>query len=110
MLAGYLPILIKKIQEVENKIPDVSRSTSNAGLNTKIGEVENKIPNHSIYIITSNFNKFTSSILDEKLKEAKLATIKILILLSNMLIKKYKNYKRFCLVKITLMMMNHKII
>ena len=32
-----------------------------------------KIPNHDKYITNNNFNKFSGAIIDERLKEAKLA-------------------------------------
>ena len=42
-------------------------------LNAKIGEVENEIPDHAKYIATLEFNKFTGSIFNKKLKQAVLA-------------------------------------
>ena len=43
-------------------------------MNTKIGLFENKISNYAKYITTPEFNKFTSSMFDQKIKQANLAT------------------------------------
>ena len=40
-------VLITKISEVKNKIPDSSRLVTSTVLNTKVGEVDNKIPDHA---------------------------------------------------------------
>lgn len=40
-------VLVTKIREVENKIPDTSGLATATVLNKKIGEVENKIPDVS---------------------------------------------------------------
>ena len=40
----------------------------------KIKDNEDKIPNHSVYICSNNFNKFSGIIFDERLKWPKLAT------------------------------------
>ena len=43
-------------------------------LRKKIEEIEKKIPNHDQYITINDFSKFSGTIFDERLKEAKLAT------------------------------------
>ena len=43
-------VLNKKVNEVENKIPDTSSLVTTNVLNKKINEVENKILNHDKYI------------------------------------------------------------
>ena len=48
--------LDKKIKDVENKIPDVSRLVIKIGFNTKIGEVENKILNVSTLVTNTDFD------------------------------------------------------
>ena len=80
-----------KIEEVENKIHDVNGLATTAFLYTKIGEVDNKIPDFGVlvkktdynakisdiekkYFTTSDYNKFTSEILDAKIK-LKVATL-----------------------------------
>ena len=40
----------------------------------KIKDNEDKILNHSVYIYSNNFNKFSGIIFDERLKWSKLAT------------------------------------
>ena len=79
----------KIIGEVESKIPDTSGLVTITFLNTKIGEVENKILDDSglvkktdflakisiikqKYFTTLNKNKFTSEIVDAKIKQANL--------------------------------------
>ena len=52
-----------KIGEVENKIPDVSGLVRKADCDAKISDIEVK------YFDTSNYNKFMSNILDEKIKK-----------------------------------------
>ena len=81
--------LEKTIGEVESKIPDTSGLVTITFLNTKIGEVENKILDDSglvkktdfiakisiikeKYFTTLNKNKFTSEIVDAKIKQANL--------------------------------------
>ena len=54
------------------KFPDVSRLATNNAFNTKISEVEKVIPDDANYITTDEFNKFSGSIFDERLKKAKL--------------------------------------
>ena len=67
-------VLNTKTVEVENKIPLTSGLVSTTVLCTKIGKVYNKIPEYSKYITTAEFNKFTGSIFDTKLKKRNLAT------------------------------------
>ena len=64
----------RKINEVENKIPDISGLVTTNVLNSKISEVENKIPNHAKYISTQEFNKLTAKYFTARLKEADLAS------------------------------------
>ena len=45
-----------KIGEIENKIPGVSKLVTNSAFDTKIVEVENKIPNVSRLVINTTFN------------------------------------------------------
>ena len=78
-----------KIGEVENKLPDTNRLATTTLLNTKPGEVDNKFPDVSKpvkkadydskvtdikekYFTTAVYNKFTSNILDTKIKQKKL--------------------------------------
>ena len=78
-----------KISEVENKIPNTSTLVTITVLNTKINEVGNKIPSVSglvkkidydakvkdiegKYFTTANY-KFTSDILDVKIKQKKIS-------------------------------------
>ena len=78
-----------KIGEVENKIPDTSGLVTTAVLNTKIGEVENRICDLSDlvkktdydakikdtegkYFTTADYSKFTSDILDARIKQKEL--------------------------------------
>ena len=49
-------------------------------LNTKIGEVEKKIPDHSKYITTPEFNKWTTENFAARLKQANLVRKLILII------------------------------
>ena len=82
-------ILNTKISEVENKIPDTSGLVTTTVLNTEISEVENKIVSVSglvkktdydakikdiegKYFTTDDYNKFTSDILDVKIKQREL--------------------------------------
>ena len=86
-------VLNTKISEVENKILDTSRLVTTTVLNTKISEVENKIPSvndlvkktdydakikyiEGKYFTTADYNadynKFTSDILDVKIKQKEL--------------------------------------
>ena len=62
------------MEDVENKIPDVSKLVTNSALNKNIGEVENKILNHDIYITTQEFTKLTSENFAARLKQVNLAT------------------------------------
>ena len=67
---------------VENKIADVSSLGKRRDYNTKISEIERKLTdhNHDKYITTTEFNKFTKEVLDEKLKQATLVTKDILMI------------------------------
>ena len=74
-----------KIKDIEDKIPDITNLATNTTLNTKINEVKNEIPLKkeqkkqimmqkyhkmgSKYFTTSDFNKFTSNILGEKITQ-----------------------------------------
>ena len=58
-----------KIREVDNIIPDVGELvTKKTDYNAKVSEIEGKS------FTTSDYNKFTSEILDTKLKQANLVT------------------------------------
>ena len=67
---------------VENKIADVSSLGKRRDYNTNISEIERKLTdhNHDKYITTTEFNKFTKEVLDEKLKQATLVTKDILMI------------------------------
>ena len=95
---------------------DVKRLLTNTTFDTKTGEVENKIPDVRrsiliqkaekfktkllsilyiyiyiyiyIWIITSYYNKLTGPMFDTRLKESKLATIKVFTTLGESAIKK----------------------
>ena len=60
-------ILNIKIREVKNEIPDVSRLVKKADYDAKIKDIKGKY-------FTSDYNKFTSDILDSKLKQIKLVS------------------------------------
>ena len=49
---------------VENKIPNVSNLANKADYNAKISEMEK-----NIFFTTSDYNKFTSNILDAKMSQ-----------------------------------------
>ena len=75
-------VLNTKIGKVENKIQDTSGLATTALRNKEIGEAENKIPVSNLlkktYIrhyknTNSDYNKFTSDILDAKIKQKELA-------------------------------------
>ena len=40
----------------------------------KIKDIEDKIPDHSVYITSNDFNRFSGTIFDERLKGPQLAT------------------------------------
>ena len=82
-------VLNAKIGEVENKIPDTGGLMTTTVLDTKTGDVYNKVPDVSglinkivhnaktsdiekKYFTTLNYNKFTTEILDTKIKEKRL--------------------------------------
>ena len=82
-------VINTKLGELENKIPDTSGLATTAVLTTKIGEAENEVLDLSDLakrtvcgakiseikgksFFTSNSNKFTSDILDAKIKQNKL--------------------------------------
>ena len=60
--------LKKKIGEIENKITDFSGLDKKLVYDVKISEIERK------YFTTTNYNKFTSGILDSKIKQKELVT------------------------------------
>ena len=79
----------KKIRDVEFKIPGINGLVTAAVLDTKFGEIEHKIPDVSElvkkedydakiteiegkYFTTADYNKFTSNILDSKIKQKEL--------------------------------------
>ena len=55
-------VLNTKISEFENKIPDVSGLVEKPDNDAKITDIERK------YFTTSDYNKFTSDILDAEIK------------------------------------------
>ena len=57
-----------KIGEVENKIPDVNDLVNKTDDDAKISDIEGK------YFTTSDCNKFTSNILDAKIKQKELVS------------------------------------
>ena len=82
-------VLNAKIGEVENKIPDTGGLMTITVLDTKTGDIYNKVPDVSglinkivhnaktsdiekKYFTTLNYNKFTTEILDAKIKEKRL--------------------------------------
>ena len=82
-------VLNAKIGEVENKLPDTGGLMTTTVLDTKTGDVYNKVPDVSglinkivhnaktsdiekKYFTTLNYNKFTTEILDAKIKEKRL--------------------------------------
>ena len=82
-------VLNAKIGEVENKLPDTGGLMTTTVLDTKTGDVYNKVPDVSglinkivhnaktsdiekKYFTTLNYNKFTTEILDAKMKEKRL--------------------------------------
>ena len=42
----------------------------------KIKDIEDKAPDHSVYITSNSNNKFSGTVFDERLKQAKVATNK----------------------------------
>ena len=56
-------IFNKKIVEAENKIPDVSSLVKKTDYNTKISNIATK------YFTTSDYSKFTSQMLEMKMKK-----------------------------------------
>ena len=80
-------------RQVKNKIPSITSLVTTSALNAKINEVKSKIPNitnlattsaltavgnkisdHSKYITTSEFNKFTLENIAARLAKANLAS------------------------------------
>lgn len=83
-MSGLVTIaaLNTKVEEVKNKIPDVTGLLVNKIVyQAKISDIEGK------YFTTYDYNKSTGEILDTKLKQKNLANILILILFQS-LIKK----------------------
>ena len=66
--------LSTKVGEVKNKVPNVSRLLTTTLLNTKFREVQNKFLDHAKYITNAEFNKFSGTIFDAKLRQVNLAT------------------------------------
>ena len=48
--------LNQRVENVENKIPDVSKLVTNTAFNTKIEDVKNKIPEFSSLVTNTAFN------------------------------------------------------
>ena len=82
-----------KINDIEDKLPDITNLATDKILNAKINEIKNEIPSinnfattaaftvvenkilhHSKYITTPEFNKLTAENLTAILKQANLAT------------------------------------
>ena len=70
---------LEKIGDADKKIPDRNGLLTTTVLNTKIGEVENKIPCVSGFVKKTDYdakikdcNKFTSDMLDVKVKQKEL--------------------------------------
>ena len=59
-------ILNIKISEIENKIPNISDLIKKEDQHAEISDIEGK------YVTTSDYNKFTSEILDAKIKQKEL--------------------------------------
>ena len=59
-------ILNIKISEIENKIPNISDLIKKEDQHAEISDIEEK------YFTTSDYNKFTSEILDAKIKQKEL--------------------------------------
>ena len=47
-----------KIEDVENKIPDVSKIVTSSSLNTKIEKIGKKIPDHTNIYLLQNLKVF----------------------------------------------------
>ena len=60
-------VLNTKIKEVENKMPALSDLVKKTDYGAKISEIEGK------YFTTSDYNNFTSDILEAKTKQKELA-------------------------------------
>ena len=67
-------VLDTKINENENKIPDISSLVTTTVLNTKISEVESKITDQAKYITTQESKNLTAQNFKEKIKEADLVS------------------------------------
>ena len=65
----------KKVNAIQTTGSDLVKK---ADCNTKIEDIKKKVPNHDKYITKISFDKHTGAIFDERLKQAKLATIKYL--------------------------------
>ena len=107
-------VLNTKVGEIENKIPDTSNLVTTAVLNKKNWQVDNKISDQAKCITTLEFNKFARPVFDTKVKQAHLATYRMLMLFCNAVtkIKRKKNFKNLIevifLVKNLLVMMIFK--
>ena len=67
--------MVKKFNAFETI--DTSYLVKKADYDVEIKDFEDKIPDHSVYITTNDFNKFSGTKFNEKLKGAKLATHKV---------------------------------
>ena len=52
-------------------VTNTNELTKKADYKIKLKEIENKIPNHDKYLTFPKFNKFSTTIFDEKLKQRK---------------------------------------
>ena len=66
--------MIKKLNTI--RAIDTSNLVKKTEHDVKIKDTGDKIPDHSVYVTTNNFNKFSGTIFDGRLKQAKLATKK----------------------------------
>ena len=64
-----IAVLYLKVTEIENKIPDIINLATKAALKTKVINVENKIIDTTSFISTE-FNRFIKTSCDAKVKKA----------------------------------------
>ena len=69
VLGTNTTVLSTKFKEVDNKIPDASGLVKKTDYDAKTTEIEGK------YFTTSDYNNFTSDILDAKIKQKELVNI-----------------------------------
>ena len=69
VLGTNTTVLSTKFKEVDNKIPDASGLVKKTDYDAKTTEIDGK------YFTTSDYNNFTSDILDAKIKQKELVNI-----------------------------------